>query len=427
MRFTVRRPPSGEVSPCGHRPSGGDVACSVHVGVAPSSSAGLALEDRLALAVSGCDVPACGATLRRVRGRDLLDAAESLVLQTCDELAPATSADRAVERALLGHSRPRLQGCAACGAGHRPHVKSLDPDQVELPRDLSGGLLDPILAPVSLAGLQLRDRLLGLLAAVRPPVTAGQPPLQHSQPLRLTRTQTRRMQKLACGQRRRHGNAAVDADHAAIAGARDRFGDVGERDMPAPRSITRDPVGLDTGWHGARPAEPHPPDLGHPYLTEVPVQSLDVMRFDRDLPEPFVHTGFAPRWAAMRTVEEVPHGLGEIAQRLLLYRLTPGSKPRLLGARLGQLRALLAIAGGLAPRLPVLLLLHRQIPYVPRVAAMRQQGQQGLLLLRGRQQSKPETYPHRNRHHRHPQPRRAHPRDRLRPRNDVKGFQPKEA
>ncbi len=35
MRFTVRRPPNGEVSPCCHRPSGGDVACSVDVGVAP--------------------------------------------------------------------------------------------------------------------------------------------------------------------------------------------------------------------------------------------------------------------------------------------------------------------------------------------------------------------------------------------------------
>src|SRR5829696_340895 len=48
LRFTVRRPPNGEVSPCSHCPSGGDVACSVHVGVAPTGSAGFALEDRLA-------------------------------------------------------------------------------------------------------------------------------------------------------------------------------------------------------------------------------------------------------------------------------------------------------------------------------------------------------------------------------------------
>src|SRR5258705_12599908 len=88
LRFTVRRPPTGEVSPCGHRPSGGDVACSVDVGVAPSGGAGLALEDRLALAVPGCDVPARRALFRRIRSRDLLDSAGSLGLEPCDELAP---------------------------------------------------------------------------------------------------------------------------------------------------------------------------------------------------------------------------------------------------------------------------------------------------------------------------------------------------
>jgi hypothetical protein len=35
LRFTVRRPASAEVSPCCHRPSGGDVAWRVHVDVAP--------------------------------------------------------------------------------------------------------------------------------------------------------------------------------------------------------------------------------------------------------------------------------------------------------------------------------------------------------------------------------------------------------
>ncbi len=70
MWFTVRRPPVGEVSPCNHRPSGGDIPCSVHVGIASAGRAGLALEDGLALAVPRCDVPTRGASLRRVRGRD---------------------------------------------------------------------------------------------------------------------------------------------------------------------------------------------------------------------------------------------------------------------------------------------------------------------------------------------------------------------
>jgi hypothetical protein len=126
LRFTVRRPPTGEVSPCGHRPSGGNIACSVDVGIAPSGSAGFALENRLTLAVPGSDVPARGASLRRVRSRNLLDSAQSLMLQARDELAPATSSDRAVEPTFLGHSCARLLDAASCRPGHRPHVEVLD-------------------------------------------------------------------------------------------------------------------------------------------------------------------------------------------------------------------------------------------------------------------------------------------------------------
>ena len=109
-------------------------------------------------------------------------------------------------------------------------------------------------------------------------------------------------------------------------------------------------------------------------------------RFHRDLPKPLMHTGLAPCRAAVRAGEKVLHGLCEIPQRLLLHRLTPGIKPPVLGADLGQLRGLLDVAGSLAPRLPMLLLLHRQIPHKPRIAAVRQQG---ILLLSNRQQPKP--------------------------------------
>ena len=116
MRFTVRRPASAEVSPCCHRPSGGDVACSVHVGVARPGGAGFALENRLALAVFGCDVPARGASLRRVRGRDLLDPTRSLVLQTRGEQTPSASADAPVETALLCDLPP---GCSTVPRAER--------------------------------------------------------------------------------------------------------------------------------------------------------------------------------------------------------------------------------------------------------------------------------------------------------------------
>jgi hypothetical protein len=61
-------------------------------------------------------------------------------------------------------------------------------------------------------------------------------------------------------------------------------------------------------------------------------------------------------------------------------------KPRVLSTGLGQLRALLYKARGFAARLPVPLLLDRQIPHVPRVPSV---PQQRLLLLIGRQQPKP--------------------------------------
>jgi len=386
LRFTVRRPPAGEVSPCGHRPSGGDVACSVDVGVAPYSSAGFALEDRLALAVSGCNVPARGASLRRVGSRNLLDPAQRLVLQTYDQLAPAASADCAVEPTFLSDTGTRLLDGAACRVRHSSHVQSLDPDHVEPPRQVGAGLLHPVLTPVPLAGFQPRDRAFRLLAAMGTAPGAGQPLLQHLQPFRLTRGKTRGLQQLTGRQRGRHGNTAVDADHAAVPWTGDRVGDVGERDMPAASPITSNPVGLDTLRRRSRQPEPHPPDLGNPDPTKAAVQPLDMMRFHSDLPKPFMHTGLTPPRAAMRVTEEVPHGLREIPQRLLLHRLTSSPKPPVLGASLRQLRGLLQIPGSLATRLPMLLLLHRQIPHIPRVPTMRQQC---LLLLRSRQQPKP--------------------------------------
>ncbi len=279
MRFTVRRPPTGEVSPCGHRPSGGDVACSVDVGVAPSGIAGLALENRLALTVSGRDVPK-KTSLRRERGRYLLDPAESFVLQTCDELAPAASADRAVEPAFLDDAHPRLLDGSARGTAHRPHIESLDSDHVEPPREVSA----------------------------------------------------------------------------------------------------------DTGWHRSRQPKSHPPDLRHPYPSKAAVQPVDVIGSQPELPKSFVYTGFSPCREAVCAVEEVPHGLREIAQRLLLNLLAASTKPRILGARLRQLRGLLQIAGSLAAGLPVLLLLHGHIPHIPCIPAVRQQC---LLLRRGRQQPEP--------------------------------------
>ena len=385
MRFTVRRPPTGKVSPCGHRPPGGDVACSVDIGVAPASSAGVALEDRLALAVFGGHVPARGASLRRIRGWHLLDPTASLVLQTRGQKPPTATADSPVEPTFLGDVHTGLLDGAASRTSHHPHIKSLDPNHVEPSREVRGGLLDPVFAPIPIAGFQSCNRLFRPTAAVGASLGPGEPLLQHLQSLGLTPTRARYVQQFACRQRGRHGHAAIDAGHASIARAADRGGDVGERDMPAAGPITGNPVGLDTLRHRPRKAKADPTDLGHPHPTKAAIQLFHVMRFHCDLPKTFVHTRLAPRWTAMRTGEEIPHGLREISQRLLLHRLTSGPKPLILGARIRQLGALLHISGRLASRLPILLLLHCQIPHIPRVPAMRQQP---LLLLKGGRQPK---------------------------------------
>src|SRR5262245_6041587 len=123
LRFTVCRPASAEVSPCCHRPSGGDVACSVHVGVARSRGAGYAVKNRLALAVLARHMPTRGASLRRVCGRDLLDPTASLVLQTRGEQTPTASADAAIHTAFLCDPLAAPLDGAPRTAGHRTHVE----------------------------------------------------------------------------------------------------------------------------------------------------------------------------------------------------------------------------------------------------------------------------------------------------------------
>ena len=373
MRFTVRRPANAEVSPCCHRPSGGDVACSVHVGVALPRVTGFALENRLALTVPRCDVSARRASLRRVRGRDLLDPTQSLVLQTRGQKPPTASADSPVKPAFLSNTDTRLHQGAPGSARHRSHVKSFDADRVEAPRDVSAGLFYPIFASAGLARFQLRHRLLRAGSTMGAALGAGQPLLQDRQPPTLTTTQTRGMQQFTGRQCRRHDNTTVDAYHRALTGTRDRIRDMGERDMPAAGPIAGDPIGLHPRRHRARQPEAHPADLGHPRPTEPAVHPLDVTRFDRDLPEPLMDTGFAPGRAAVRSGEKIPHRLSEVPQRLLLHRLRARRQPIMLGTRRSQLSTLIVISRRAATRLPVQLLLDGQVPHKPGMATMLRQ------------------------------------------------------
>jgi hypothetical protein len=99
LRFTVRRPASAEVSPCCHRPSGGDVAYSV---VRPDV-AGFALKYRLVLTVFGSAVPARRALLRPTGGRGLLGLTVSPLSETRSEQDPTPLADSPVQPTFLSN------------------------------------------------------------------------------------------------------------------------------------------------------------------------------------------------------------------------------------------------------------------------------------------------------------------------------------
>ncbi len=185
-------------------------------------------------------------------------------------------------------------------------------------------------------------------------------------------------------QRGRHRNAAVDTHHGAIGRPGNGLRCVGERDVPATGPITGDAVELRTLGDRPRQAKPDPADLGYPHPSEPPVQTLDVMGFDRDLPKALMHTGFAPGRSTVGAVEKVTHRLREIPQRLLLHSLRARCQPAVFGTGGRQTGALLVIAGRLAPRLPVPLLLYSQIPYKPGVATVLRQQHR---LLSSRNQS----------------------------------------
>src|SRR5262249_2637255 len=112
----------------------------------------------------------------------------------------------------------------------------------------------------------------------------------------------------------------------------------------------------------SRPGRPHP--------TEPAIEPLHMMRLDRDLLESLMHTSFALRRAAVSAVEKIAHRLREIPQRLLLYSLRPCCQPLVFGGGRCQLSALLVVAGRLAVRLPVLMLLDRQVPHIPGMATV---------------------------------------------------------
>ena len=201
-----------------------------------------------------------------------------LVLQTCDELTPTATADGAVEPTFLRHSRARLLDGAAGGPRHRPHVKC--------PTVIKSNRRARSVVDFSTQSFR-RSRSRALSFAIARFV--------------FSRRWDPRLRR-----------------------ASRRCKTVNRFDSPGVRPGARSDSPVDSAAD-----------------TTTPLQPLIVMWRHADLSKPFIHTGFTPSWAAVCAEEKVPHGLREIPQRLLLYRLPSGAKPGVLGASLGQLRRLL--------------------------------------------------------------------------------------
>ncbi|SDI74262.1 hypothetical protein SAMN05192558_12031 [Actinokineospora alba] len=398
MRVTVRGPAQRRASPCRHDMPcrGSNIACRVHIGVA-GETARPAPEGGLALARLPIHDPTRRTTLTGEPRIDLDYPARSLVLQAGHQLTPPAGKDAPIQTRLLPHTPTRR----FTGTLRRPcHVGDLeifDHDHVELQGQAGAGFLDPILTTIGFAGLEPRDRRLELAAPGGAALCPGELALQPQQAGLLCSLQSWYGQQFPSGQSRRHHDTSIHAYRRTRAGRGNGLGHHGERHMPTPSTITRDPKRLHTLGNRTRPPESHPADLRHPHLTNLARDSAHVTRFDRHDPEPLAPPAAAPGRPSVGSAEEVRHRLSVILQRLLLHDHRTGSQPRVVRPRLGQLPTLLGVPRRLATRFPMGVLLHSEIPHEPGMTTMLQQHP---LLLRRRLETKSGHADQASDHHR---------------------------
>ena len=273
MRFTVRRLASAEVFPCCHRPSGGDVACGVHVSVARSRTAGDALENRLALAVFRRDMPAMGASLRRIRCRDEFNPPQGLCVNR------ATSSPHPWR--LISRLRPRF--CATRVPGHsgvpraeRVIARTFKSSTRMVSKRRARSVL--VFSTQSRRRSVSRARSRAMASLVR---------ARRCDPrcARARRRCNRRSRWVSPA--RRPGTRSSSPQDSAAETATPRStpttppssgpatgSGIGKSDVPAPRSIQSDPVGLHRGGDVAGPPELDPPDLGYPYLSVAAAEAV---------------------------------------------------------------------------------------------------------------------------------------------------------
>ncbi len=391
LRFTRQRNPYRRLSACADGPSGRDIDCRIHIGVGIVST-GCASEDRLALTVSRCAMPADATGLRCVRRVYFLDSPWRLVLQAPDEQSPAASQDASVQPSLGAATIGQVPtGLLGIGFGlrspdHRGDPQIFNPDQIEASSEISAGFFDPVLASVGRAGVQFGDRVLRSAAPLGAALTPGKTTLQLLQPFLFSFRQAGADQEFPSGQGSRHCDAAVHADGVTCAGPGDRCRNHGQGKVPTTYAIAGDAVRLRAGYRAGQP-ELYPADLGHVDLGPFPVQLDDAGCLAPDNTEAFVQSGLPPARPSVGSTAEVLDSLVEVAQRLLLHGLRPRAKPLERSPCFGQLAALFREGRCRAlvsrPHRP---LFKGEVPYIPGMAA---QLQQRRLLRRCRVQPEP--------------------------------------
>ena len=285
--------------------------------------------------------------------------------------SPARPQDLTIESRLGKDIPARCVDGPSRRARHLTDLEILDPNQVESARNIGARLLGPVLPPVRLASAHPGDGQPQSVTTVRPPASAGEPTFQVVKPLTLLRGQARGMQQLTSRQGRRHHNAPVNAYGQVVTRRKNRLGNYGEGDMPAPGPVTRHSVRLHASRYDTGPTETHPSGLRYPNLSNLPAEPTHMPRLQGDDPESIVPASFAPCRPAMGTGEEIRHGLGEVPQRLLLHHLRACGQPGMLFPCGGELTALLKVTWRTRPApAPMRMLLHSQVPHEPGMCAV---------------------------------------------------------
>ena len=337
MRFAVHRPGNPVASPRSHGVPRRDVDGRVHVRVA-GETAGSAHEPRLALPRVRIHLPARRAPLARERGSDLLHPAGRLVLQPADQQPPPRPRIPRFSPALARTFRPGFSRVPLADRVMFPIFRS----STRITSNRRAMSVETFSAQ-SLRRSVSRARSRAIACFTRPrrfdPRLARASVRCSRRSLRpLPPGQAGSVQQVPGGQGRGDRHAPVNAHHLAVTRRGNRLRDGGEGDMPPARPVPGHPVGLHPRRHGAGPAEPHPPGLGHPDLADVAGYAAHVPLPPAPPgdPESLIPPGLAPRRPPGRVarVEERRHRLGEVAQRLLLHRLGAGGQPRVLGSRL---------------------------------------------------------------------------------------------